>query len=245
MADENVILAEGRRSAAEKDSDAKKMLADATAAETAAAGMGEAMVIEAKADANRKQGLAEAEVMEQKYHAEAKGINEKAEAMKLFDAVGKDHEEFKLELNKNLEIELAGINVQKDIAAEQAKIVGEALKQANIDIVGGDGAFFDKIVSSITAGKAIDRTVDNSKALTAIKETLFTGDSETFTRELKRFTGQFGIGSEDLKNLTISALLTKMMGKTNDQATAGLLTQLAGAASTFGLGDKLASTFIK
>jgi hypothetical protein len=165
--------------------------------------------------------------------------------MKLFDDVGKEHEEFKLNLNKDLEVELAGITVQKDIAAEQAKIVGEALKQANIDIVGGDAAFFDKIIGSVTTGKAIDRTVDNSKALTSIKETLFTGDSQKFTEELKRFTGQFGISSEDLKNLTVSAMLTKMMSMTDDQATASLLTKLAGAAREFGLGDKLASTFLK
>ena len=37
---------------------------------------------------------------------EAKGIEEKAEAMKLLDGVGKEHEEFKLRLNKNKEVEL-------------------------------------------------------------------------------------------------------------------------------------------
>ena len=36
-----------------------------------------------------KEGTAEAKVMEMKYHAEADGIRDKAEAMKIFDAVGK------------------------------------------------------------------------------------------------------------------------------------------------------------
>ena len=47
-------------------------------------------------------------------------ITEKAEAMKLFDGVGREHEEFKLNLNKDKEVQLAQIHVQKDIAASQA-----------------------------------------------------------------------------------------------------------------------------
>ena len=42
-------------------------------------------------------------------------ITEKAEAMKIFDGVGREHEEFKLNLNKDKEIELAQISVTKDI----------------------------------------------------------------------------------------------------------------------------------
>ena len=43
-----------------------------------------------------KKGTAEATVLELKFAAEASGIQKKAEAMKLFDGVGKEHEEFKL-----------------------------------------------------------------------------------------------------------------------------------------------------
>ena len=41
--------------------------------------------------------------------SEATGIEEKANAMKLFDGVGKEHEEFKLRLNKDKDIEIAAI----------------------------------------------------------------------------------------------------------------------------------------
>ena len=95
--------------------------------------------------------------MQKKFDAEADGITGKAKAMKLFHEAGKEHEEFKLQLNKDKEIELAAIDVQKEIAAEQSRLVGEALKQARIDIVGGDNEFFDRIVNSVTGGKAVDR----------------------------------------------------------------------------------------
>ena len=131
-AEQKLIDADANLKAAEKNAAAKKSLALASVKEHAVAGTAEAEVMEAKAVALEKEGTAEAKVLELKYHADADGIRDKAEAMKIFDAVGKEHEEFKLRLNKDLEIELAEINIRKEIAAEQAKIVAEALKAANI-----------------------------------------------------------------------------------------------------------------
>ena len=75
----------------------------------------EAKGIEAKADAVEKQGLAEANVSREKYHSEATGITEKAEAMKQLDSVGKEHEEFKLQLDKEKSVEIAAIDAQRGI----------------------------------------------------------------------------------------------------------------------------------
>ena len=74
-------------------------------------------------------------------------------------------------------MELAGIDVQREIAAEQARVVSEALKSAKIDIVGGEAEFFDKITTAITAGKAVDRAVDNSDTLALVEKAIerFTG----------------------------------------------------------------------
>ena len=48
----------------------------------------------------------------------------------LFIDAGKEHEEFKLRLNKERDIELAEINIRGDIAEHQSQIVGEALRSA-------------------------------------------------------------------------------------------------------------------
>lgn len=264
-AEQMVIKADAERAAAEKAADARKIMADAQAEEEAVIGIGEARALDAKAAATEKFGIAEANVIASKAQAEAEaiqkqgeaeaivigskasaeaqGIDEKAAAMKKFDAVGKEHEEFKLELNKDLEIELAHVNVQKDIAREQATVIGEALRSANIDIVGGDNVFFDKIVDSVTKGKSFDRMIDNSNALTDIKETLFTGDSENFTEQLNRFTSQFGMSSDDLKNLSVSAALTQMMVQA-DGATKGILENILSSAKKAGIADQMASKFL-
>lgn len=237
-AEERVIEAQAGRDASEREADARKILADAQAQEEAVIGMGEARVLEAKAEATEKFGRSEAAVIGEKAFAEAEGIEKKAEAMKLFDGVGREHEEFKLQLNKDLELDLARVNVNRDIAAEQAKIVGEALKSANIDIVGGDSDFFDKIVRSVSNGKALDSFVGNSALAADVANTLFTGDPEAFTNQLRTFTGRFGMSSEDLKNLTVSALLTRMTAQADDDDTLATLGRLSEASKQLGLGAK-------
>jgi len=235
MAQQKLILAEAEEQSATKVAAAKKQLALAITAETAAPGLAEAQVLTARAEAVKQQGTAEAEVLQLKAAAEAKGITEKAEAMKLFDAVGKEHEEFKLRLNKDKEVELAAIRVQADISNSQATVVGEALKHASIEIIGGESQFFDRITGAITQAKAVDRLVQKSATLTDVKDTFFNGDPEHFHQQVQGFIDRFGLTSEDVKNLTVSAALSQMLGLTEEPRTKGLLTGLLGQAKRLGL----------
>jgi uncharacterized membrane protein YqiK len=239
-----IVRAEADRSAAEKTTEAKKMLAEAVQAEAAAPGLAEAQVKMEKAAAIEKEGTAEAKVAELKFQADAKGITEKAEAMKLFDGVGKEHEEFKLRLNKEKEVELEAITAQQKIAEAQATMIAESLTNANIDIVGGDNKFFDSIVNSITAGKQVDRLVDNSSVLSDVKNTFFTGDPMQFKDEVGRYIDMFGITSEDMKNLSVAALIGQMMGMTSDADVLQNLQSMMGAASRAGVASQNAGQVI-
>ncbi len=240
-----VVTAEANRVSAEKETDSKKMLAEAMQAEVAATGLAEAQVTLEKAVALEKEGTAEAKVIELKFEADAKGITQKAEAMKLFDGVGKEHEEFKLKLHKEKDVEIAGIDAQRQIAEAQAQMVSESLKSANIDIVGGDSKFFDSIVNSITAGKQVDRIVDNSEVLTDVKETFFNGDPAQFKAEINRYIDMFGVTSEDVKNLSVAALIGQMMGLTNDKEVLDRLQEMMGAANRTGIASQNAGKVIK
>ncbi|MFT5495545.1 MAG: putative membrane protein YqiK [Kiritimatiellia bacterium] len=239
-AERKVIEADAMLKASEREAEAMKMLADAHAAESAVKGMSDVQVMEAEAEALRKHGLAEAEVMDKKYVVEAAGIEAKAEAMKKLDGVGKEHEEFKLRLNKDLQVDLQKIDVSRLIAAENAKIVGEALKSANIDIVGGESTFFEQIVNAVTAGKKVDRFVNESEVLTDVREALLGGDMGT---QLKGLVKQFGVSSEDVKNLSVSALIGRLLvdAKGDDK---NLLNQMLEAASKFGVAEQPASKLL-
>ncbi|MEM7385550.1 MAG: flotillin family protein, partial [Verrucomicrobiota bacterium] len=243
--EELLIKAEAEQEAAAKESVAKKTLAEGVAAESAATGIGEAQVLEARAAANLKDGSAAAEVIRLKAEAEAEGIDKKAEAMKRFSEAGQSHEEFKLRLGKEKEIELSEIDMQRDVAAEKARVMGEALRHSNIDIVGGDGAFFDRITGAITNGKVIERTMENSDTLREVKETFFNGDPDYFKSQLGNWIDQFGVTSEDLKNLTVSALLTQLMASADNDTTVGKLRSLLNASERMGLADKPAGSVIE
>lgn len=205
-------------------------------------GLAEAAVISAKAVSEEAKGLAEAKVSAEKFKVEAEGIHQKADAMKQLDGVGKEHEEFKLRLDKDIQVELAQINIQKDIADSQATVLAEALKSANIDIVGGEQEFFNKITESITRGKRIDRMVDNSDLLSEVKNQLLHVEGETFLDKFKTLLSESNIKSEDVKNLTISALIAKMMSGTNDSGRRGILGQLLKLAEEIGIANSNAGT---
>ena len=242
-AEEKIIMAEATLTSSEKESEAKKMLAEAVAKETAAEGLGEVEVKLADAEATKEQGAAEAEVEALKFEAEAKGIEQKAAAMKLFEEAGQEHEEFKLELEKAKVIELAEIDVQRQVAEQQAVVVGEALKHSKIDIVGGETEFFDRITNSIIKGKSADRLVDNSHVLTDVKDTFFNGNPDYFKGKLKEWMTQFGASPEDLKNLSVTAALTQLLPMAQGDAKTQI-TNLLGAAERFGFGDKPAKNFL-
>lgn len=242
LAQQVVIDAEAKRDSAEREMQATKMLAEAKTADSAAIGLGEAQVEEAKADALQKTGTAEAEVSLLKYSSEAKGITEKAEAMKLFDDVGKDHEEFKLRLNKDKDIEIAAIGAQTNIAEAQSRLVGEALKSARIDIVGGESEFFDKIVDSVKGGKAVDRFVNNSETITDVKNTFFNGNPEYFRDKVQQLVTEFNLSTDDVKDLSIAALIAKMIGMANSDQSRSQLGWLDQMAASLGMSDERVST---
>jgi uncharacterized membrane protein YqiK len=243
-AQEILTLADAHQESAVKDAAAEISIAQGKTATSAAVGLGEAQVLIAKAEASQKQGTVDAEVTQLRLAAEADGITKKAEAMKLLEDAGREHEEFKLTLEKEKAIALAEIHIQKDIAAAQAGVLGEAMKSAKIEIVGGETQFFDKITNAIGNARAVDRFVEGSRTLTDVKETFFNGDPDYFKAQLSTLVDQFGLTAEDTKNLTLSALFAKLIGLNPDAATLNKLTGMIGAASRFGLGDQSAASLL-
>ena len=268
-AEEINIEALAHKEASEKEAEARKILAEAQAKEEATVGMSEAQVMHAKADANERQGiveatiiekkalaeaagiqakaeakrqdgLAEADVIKEKALADAAGIEEKANAMKKLDGVGKDHEEFKLRLDKELQVDLAEINIQKDIADAQAQVIGDALKAANIDIVGGETMFFDQIIGQITKAKGYDRLVKHSDTVHEVKDAILGSEDVkgNLLEKVKEFADKYGISSEDLKNVTIANLLMDLKSKSSDNDEQTLFSNLSNLAKGLGLSDK-------
>lgn len=219
---EQVKLAEAVKAVAEREADAeliraekqaaaKKAIADANIADGAAAGLAEVRVREANAAAIEMQGKAEASAQLAKLEAEAQGIDHKAEAMHKLDAVGKEHEEFKLKLAVDERVKLASIQISKAIAEAQATVMGEAMKAAKIDIVGGDGQFMEKFFRAISISKTVDGFVSNSEEAKKFIE----GSDNNVVSRVSEAIANTGIDTDDLKNLSLASLFAKLAGAPN------------------------------
>ncbi|HSA51415.1 MAG TPA: flotillin family protein [Yinghuangia sp.] len=216
---EQMTLAKARQDAAELDARAKVRLAEGVQAEAAAAGLAEVQVREHSAAAIEKVGRAEALVAERKaaveaeavglkLKSEAAGLTEKAAAMAALDEASRAHEEYRLRLEAEKEIRLAGLDVQRQVAEAQATVLATGLESADINIVGGESVFFDRLVGAVSLGKGVDGFVQNSDTVQALAGPWLDGTGN-FTEDLGRMLGS--LGTDDVRNMTVSALLMKLM----------------------------------
>jgi len=213
---EMTTMADAELLAANKQAEAKKMLADGVRAERAAPGLAdaqvreanavavekvgvaEARVIEAKAQANYKQGSADAKVLAERLGAEAEGraqmgraqadstqamgdaeataigkrmaaeaegLTSKFNAMDKMSIESRSHEEFRMALETGLKQAMASIEAGRQVSKENAGVLAEALRGANIELIGGDGGVFEALTKGVSLGKAIDGLAQHSPIL--------------------------------------------------------------------------------
>ena len=144
-------------------------------------------------------------------------------------------------MQKDKEVELAQISIMAQIAGAQASVLAEALKSANIDIVGGEPVFFDKLMNAVTQAKTIDGLVNKSNVLSDLKANLLDGENGNIIEKVKGLVNQIGLSSDDVKNLSIAALLLKMNDSTDDKGMKGVINRLMNAAWESGIAQKPAS----
>ena len=189
--------------------------------------------VRAEAEGAQAQALADAAAIGEKLKAEAEGLTKKAAAMAALDDASRGHEEYRLRVQADKEIRLAGLDVQRQVAEAQATVLATGLENADINIVGGESVFFDRLMSSIALGKSVDGFVQHSETVQALAAPWLEGTAG-FTDDLSRMLGS--LSTADVQNLTVSALLMKLM-KTGG-TDSGQLQQLLDKAGELGLADK-------
>ncbi|MFF0865040.1 flotillin family protein [Nonomuraea sp. NPDC003560] len=188
--------------------------------------------LKAQAEGEQAMALAGATAIGEKLKAEAEGLTQKAAAMAALDEASRGHEEYRLRLEADKEIRLKHIDVTRQVAESQASVLAAGLAKANIDIVGGDTMFFDKVVGSITTGKAVDGFVGHSNVAGALAAPYLNGTA-SLAADIASVVG--GVRTEDIKNLTVSALLMRLIQDGGPQSTA--LGELLETARRLGVAD--------
>ena len=161
------------------------------------------------AEALEKQGEAEALNLERRMTAEAKGLEEKLEALNAMSKEARDYETYTLQLGQKKDLALASIDANKDIASNQAEVMAKALGSADINIMGGDGQFFNQFMKAITLGKSIDGLVDESDVVKSVFKDHLNGE-RNLLEDLKGVLSGAEGSSATLKNLNMSKLLSQL-----------------------------------
>ncbi len=215
------------------EADAKRDLLLAQATGTEQQGMADAKIKEADANATEKMGQAKAVEIREKLLAEAQGLEQKAEAMKKLDQRSREHEEYRIRLEKMVEVEMASLGVRRDVAKAQAEVLGAAMGAAKINIVGGDGQFFDQFIRAVSLGQALDGAVHNSDTAKTLMSGYLEGE-KSLTDDIKEVLTRPAVDSESLKNLSVSAALHKVMGQVGE-GQRGKMQDLLAQAKKLGL----------
>lgn len=190
--------------------EAQIKLADAEAVSRQGQAQAEALRLKLEAEAAGKllSGEAEAKVIAARYAAESEGLTDKFEAMKLMSADTRAHEEERMRLDYGHAEALRAIEANQQIAREQASVLGKALQTAKIEIVGGEGDYFETFMRSLSLGKAIDGSIGKSTLLAQATRQHMSGERDLLA-DVKDIVAAAG-GASAIRDLSLAALVQKL-----------------------------------
>jgi flotillin len=193
-----------------KEAEGIELLARATKAQVAAPGLAQAQVDAENAIVSKEQGLADAEVLEAKGNAEAKTTEAKAEALTKMNDAGMEFEKMDREFKLRETLGKEQIQADVQIAASQTSVVASALKEANIDIVGGSNEFFSHIQNMVTKGKGIDAMVKSSDTIGTLGKEYLNGN-KSLPQDIKETISS--LSTSDFANMSVAQFLQTSQGK--------------------------------
>ncbi|WP_040494667.1 SPFH domain-containing protein [Ilumatobacter nonamiensis] len=255
-AERATILARANADAAQQDSLASQRRAEGAQAEAAADGLATVQVERERAEAIKATGLAEVDVKRADAEAvqalgtaegeatkarlagEGAGLQAKAEGVGAMTAAGQDHEEFRLRLETDKEVALAGVNARADVAKSAASALGEAMSNADMKIV-SDESIVERILSAAGHGQAIDGFIGNSDSAKRLLSPYLDGE-ENLVQDVAEGIG--GVGASGIRDLTVAEFVARLGGRLGDgQGGSALIDQLRDAVESSGIaGDSVA-----
>lgn len=213
----------------EKQAASRERLAEAQRAEIAAEGLARSAVEKDMAEAIQLKGEAEAHAIRERGIAEAAGEEAKYKAMATIDDKTREHDQFKLNLEKDKSIELEGLKTQAETARENANVLSAALGNADMQII-GDNAIFGQIRDAMVSGKSIDKRFDNSSVLNSLVGKYRNGEGD-LPQDLKELLQKSEMSTGDVGTLTLASLARQFLSTNEGQS---FLNQLKGGNASKG-----------
>jgi uncharacterized membrane protein YqiK len=182
------------------------------------------MKLEAEASGKAKLGEAEASAVAARFAAESTGLKNKFAAMSAMSEQTRAHEELRMQMDYAHIQALKGMDANQAIAKEQAAVLARALQQAKIEIVGGDGDYFQKFMNSLSLGKGIDGAISKSELLSQATKEHRAGKRDLIG-DVKDIVGALGNASSEVRDLSVTTLIQQLLtsGKTDKAALRKLI----------------------
>jgi uncharacterized membrane protein YqiK len=254
-AERATVLARANAEAAQQDALAAQRRAEGAQAEAAASGLADVQVereraeaikalgmadVEIKradADAVREMGEAEGEATKARLTGEGQGLEAKAAGVGAMTSAGQEHEEFRLRLDTEKEVALAGVNAKADVAKSAASALGQALSNADMKIV-SDESIVERILSAAGHGQAIDSFIESGTGASKMLSPYLEGDAN-LVQDLANGVG--GIGAAGIRDLTVAQFVSRLGGSIGDSS---LAESLLAAVQDAGVADRTVGTII-
>jgi flotillin len=237
-AEQDIVKAETKLATSEKEATATIKTAEATRFEKAASGLAEADVrariaevaekeieVEAnrvlavgsaeadvrvkQADAIEKEGKAEAIKVREIGLAQAEGSKAQYAAMDSISVEVREHEVRKLNIEKDKEVQIAGIAADREVAIQNGQVMAAAMEKADIQIL-GNGEVFDQIKRSVVSSKALDARIGNSELLTTVFDKYKTGERD-LAQDLKDVLEKSEFSTGDVGGLLMTTTLADLI----------------------------------
>jgi uncharacterized membrane protein YqiK len=254
-AERTTVLARANAEAAQQDALAAQRRAEGAQAEAAAGGLADVQVereraeaikalgmadVEIKradADAVREMGEAEGGATKARLTGEGQGLEAKAAGVGAMTSAGQEHEEFRLRLDTEKEVALAGVNAKADVAKSAASALGLALSNADMKIVSDEG-IVERILSAAGHGQAIDSFIQSGTGASKMLSPYLEGNAN-LVQDLANGVG--GVGAAGIRDLTVAQFISRLGGSIGDSSLAeSLLTAVQDA----GVADRTVGTII-
>jgi uncharacterized membrane protein YqiK len=252
-AERATVLARANAEAAQQDALAAQRRAEGAQAEAAAGGLADVQVERERAEAVKALGMADVEIKRADAAAvremgeaeggatrltgEGQGLEAKAAGVGAMTSAGQEHEEFRLRLDTEREVALAGVNAKADVAKSAASALGQALSNADMKIVSDEG-IVERILSAAGHGQAIDSFIESGTGASKMLSPYLEGDAN-LVQDLANGVG--GIGAAGIRDLTVAQFVSRLGGSIGDSSLAeSLLTAVQDA----GVADSTVGTII-
>lgn len=119
----------------------------------------------------------------------------------------RQHELNKINMEADRDVRLAEVQSQVQVATKNAEVMAEAMKKANIQIL-GDSNVFDQIRNSVISGKALDAKIDNSQLLTNVFKPYQNGERD-FAQDVKDILQKSDISTGDVGKLALAKFISE------------------------------------